>query len=84
MINEKAELSAAANDKLKSFFKRYNDSSQLNNIASANLEIEGVKIEMKNNIKKLMDTTENINVRIEFNLGAGPERAEAKGRQSNI
>lgn len=62
LINEKGKLSSAGNDKLKSFFKNYQDSSQINNIALANLEIEGVKVEMKNNIKSLMANTQDLNV----------------------
>jgi len=74
MINEKGQLSSVANDKLKKFFQNYQDSSQINNIALANLEIEGIKLNMNNNIKNLVSNTEDLNVKFSINLGSGSER----------
>ena len=74
MINEKGQLSSVSNDKLKKFFQNYQDSSQINNIALANLEIEGIKLNMNNNIKNLVSNTEDLNVKFSINLGSGSER----------
>ena len=52
----------------------YQDSSQINNIALANLEIEGIKLNMNNNIKNLVSNTEDLNVKFSINLGSGSER----------
>jgi hypothetical protein len=61
LVDEKGELNFIARDKLKEMFFRYQDSNNINPIALANLEIEGVKITMKNNIHSMINNVDELN-----------------------
>ena len=67
MINEQGELLGPAKEKLKEYYKNYYDSSNINNIASANLEINSVRVQMKDNIKNLISNNDELNV-LFFNM----------------
>jgi len=62
MINDKGELNNNALEKLKSFFKKYADPLSVNLVAQANLEIDGVKIEMQNTLKNMVTNVSDLNV----------------------
>lgn len=62
LINDKGELNTTALDKLKTLFKKYEDPLSVNLVAQANLEIDGVKIEMQNTIKSMVSNVSDLNV----------------------
>ena len=62
MLNDQGELSGPAKDKLKEYFKKYNDSSNTNNISKASIEMEGVRVQMKDNIQNLISNSNNLDV----------------------
>ena len=62
MLNDQGELSGPAKEKLKEFYKKYYDCSKINNISMANLEMDSIRVQMKDNIKNLLSNTEDLNV----------------------
>lgn len=70
MINDKGELNNNALEKLKSFFKKYSDPLSVNLVAQANLEIDGVKIEMQNTLKNMVTNVSDLNVNMIVKIGS--------------
>lgn len=62
MINDKGELNSNGQEKLKGFFKKYQDPTKVNLVAQANLEIEGVRVEMKNTIQSMVSNVSDLSV----------------------
>ena len=48
-------------EKLKTYFKKYEDPRNVNNVMKANLEIEGVRLEMGKNIQNMVNNVGNLN-----------------------
>ena len=61
-LDEKGEINFEGKALLKKLFDKYEDIKNMNSVIAANLEIEGVKNQMKNNIKGMMKNVNDLNV----------------------
>lgn len=68
MVNEKNELNASGRQMLKNHIDRYQDEDNLNSIKSINSEVEDIKIDMNNNIRKVIGNVDDIkNLEVQSN-----------------
>lgn len=81
LINDKGELNSSGAEKLKAYFKRYQDPKNVNNISQANIEMENVKIDMNNNIKNLLSNVSDLNVGSVF-IPRNSTRKEGNSRKA--
>ena len=61
-VDDKGELNSEGKAKLRKLFDKFEDIKNMNSIIAANLEIEGVKNQMKTNIKGMMSNIGDLNV----------------------
>ena len=61
-VDERGEINSDGKFKLKALFEKYEDVKNMNSIIAANLEIDGVRTQMKNNIKGMMNNLNSLNV----------------------
>ena len=69
-VDEEGEINSTGKSKLKTLFDKYEDVKNLNSIIAANLEIDGVRTQMKNNIKGMMNNLTSLNVKLIFITGS--------------
>jgi hypothetical protein len=62
LINEKGHLNSNGSDKLKAYFNRYQDPTNVNSIMQANIELENIRLNMGNNIKSLVSNMSDLKV----------------------
>ena len=69
-VDEDGEINSTGKSKLKTLFDKYEDVKNMNSIIAANLEIDGVRTQMKNNIKGMMNNLTSLNVKLIFITGS--------------